>query len=198
MLNDWRKLEIEECEWTEDPRDYDETTKLCIREHRRYDFPNELDYSFEIVDEWYEWYDDPYYKNRYDEEIAKLEWYYIFPLDCYEHSGISFSLSGTGMQCQFDTSKNCWFIAVPKKDKLPNENIWSERSEEEARNIAKQAINTYNRYLNNECYKRTTYTPEKWTNEKWESKIEWAFEDSCTEYEDVDWILDEFSDFISE
>lgn len=44
---------------------------MCIREHRHYIFPNELDYDFDSA----------------AEDADKLyDQYYIFELDCYIHS----------------------------------------------------------------------------------------------------------------
>lgn len=63
----------------QDPRDWDNISKICIRKHRNYTFPNELGYNF---------------SDEYDEEdlhnIEIAEKYYIFELDSYEHWGITF------------------------------------------------------------------------------------------------------------
>ena len=172
LLNDWRKLEIKDWEWYDDPRKmWDYLTKLCIREHRRYDYPNELDYDFDC-------------------KINNLtDIYYVFPLDCYEHSGIVFSLAWKGMQCQFDTASNVWFMAVPKE--YDGKTI----TEEEAEKIVISEIKEYNQYINNECYRYETYTPEVWTNSKGELKTDRELQDACDQYLDEDDILSEFEKY---
>lgn len=118
-------------EGVESPRNWWDSTKFCIRPHRRYNFPNELNYDWDSA----------------AEDAGKLyEEYWIFELDCYIHSGITFSLSGSGTQCQFDTSKNCGFIAVPKTIE------WATYSEEEAKRLASSDLETYNQWLNWEVY----------------------------------------------
>lgn len=118
-------------EYVDSPRNWWDSTKFCIRPHRRYNFPNELNYDWDSA----------------AEDAGKLyEEYYIFELDCYIHSGITFSLSGCGIQCRFDTSKNCGFIAVPKTIE------WAVYSEEEAKRLASSALETYNQWLNWEVY----------------------------------------------
>lgn len=178
MLSDGRRLSIGYDDEPYNPREDDNMGKLCLREHRRYKFPNELDFDFNIENE-----------NDDDESIEALEKnYWMFRLDCYEHSWISFSLSWQGMQCRFDTSNNCGFIAIPK--------TWDWKvfdiSENEAKNIAEQEIKIYNQYLNWEVYRRITEKPVKRTSEDGQEKIEREFEDGCWWYYDEKDILDEF------
>lgn len=182
MLSDGRRLAIGYEEYSESPRERDNTGKLCLREHRRYKFPNELDFDFNLENE-----------NDDDESIEALEKnYWIFRLDCYEHSWISFSLSWQGMQCKFDTSNNVWFIAIPKwEDKITGA---VHNTQEEAKKIAEAEIKTYNQYLNGEVYRRTTEKPVKRTSEDWQEKIEREYEDGCWWYYDEKDILDEFKD----
>lgn len=180
MLSDGRRLTIGYEEDSESPRERDNTGKLCLREHRRYKFPNELDFDF---------CSDP---EDTDEKTIRetLEHrYHIFWLDCYEHSWILFSLSWQCMQCRFDTSNNVWFIAIPKKD---DSNPSIENSYEEAKKIAEAEIKTYNQYLNWEVYRRITEKPVKRTSEDGQEKIEREYEDGCGWYYDESCILDEF------
>lgn len=145
QLSDDKYVDINYDEFWDDPREWGQSTKMCIRKHRNYTFPNELDYNFDCAD------DDTIYGTREDwteftvaeNEEDKLKWYHVFSLDCYEHWQISFSLSWTWMQCRWDTSKDCWFIAVPISQ-YPDS--W------DARSIAKQDIKIYNQYLNGEVY----------------------------------------------
>lgn len=97
-LDDNHYVDVVYDENPDSPRNWDHSSKLCIREHRRYSFPNELQINFEDEEDF----------------LDKTVGYHVFWLDCYEHSGIQFSLSGEGMQCRFDTSRKCGFIAVPK------------------------------------------------------------------------------------
>lgn len=182
MLSDGRRLSIGYDDEPYNPREDDNVGKLCLREHRRYNFPNELDYDWDDMDDGgMDWV-----------EMSNLmKEYYIFRLDCYEHSGISFSLAGQGMQCRFDTSNNVWFIAIPKKD---DSNPRIENSYEEAKKIAEAEIKTYNQYFNGEVYRRTTEKPIKRTSEDGQEKIEREFEDGCWWYYDEKDILDEFKD----
>jgi hypothetical protein len=71
------KLVIEYDEYAESPRERGTNSKLCIREHRRYNFPNEMNWD-----------------RASDEDPRQhLDTYHVFFLDCYEHSSITFSLS---------------------------------------------------------------------------------------------------------
>ncbi len=71
ILNNGNRLDICHDEDMQSPREWDNVGKLCIREHRRYNFPNELDYDFDSAGE--------------DAEIL-YNTYYIFDLDMYEHT----------------------------------------------------------------------------------------------------------------
>lgn len=147
------RVEIDYDHFAESPREYSEWSYLCIRKHRNYTFPNELDFDFEWVDSMDMLTEEednilPMNNDRWDlierrvndklielaEAEAKEKWLELFWLDCYEHSGISFSLAGEGMQCRFDTSGKCGFIIA--------------ESEEQAR----AEIKEYNQYINWECY----------------------------------------------
>lgn len=166
------------------PRSRDNLWKLCIREHRRYIFPNELDFDFDVSN-------DDYITQM--QELDKK--YYMFDLDCYEHSSISFSLSWKGMQCKFDTSKWCWFIAIPKEYDWYNLDEWSESkhkkekiqiTKEEAERIASGEIKTFNQYLNGEVFAAIVEAKETRTNSKWETKEEREEQDSCWWYYDIE------------
>ena len=117
------KVEIDYAEFVDSPREYNELSKLCIRKHRNYNFPNELGFDFDAFDDWE-------MELPVLEENQKLFW-----LDFYEHSGISFSLAGQGMQCKFDTSWKCGFIICENEEQ------------------AKAEIKEYNQWLNWDCYR---------------------------------------------
>lgn len=81
---------------SESPRAWDNISKLCIREHRRYNFPNELEINFDDLssEDAYETDDNgDTIETLRQHELKKFDGYHVFWLDCYEHSGIAFSLS---------------------------------------------------------------------------------------------------------
>lgn len=124
-------LEIDYDFFADSPRDSDDLTKFNIRKHRRYDFPEEFSFDWE----------------NQKEEVKRLSKdYHIFFLDCYEHSGITFSLMWTWMQCAFDTARNCWCIIVPNDVEHNN-----------AREIVESELKQYNQYLNWEIYMFSLY-----------------------------------------
>jgi len=178
MLDNWNRLSIFQDEDSPDPREWDNIWKLCIREHRNYDFPNELNFDFSLTVN----------EKGFIGWEKELEDYYIFALDCYEHSWISFSLSWQGMQCQFDTSKDCGFIAIPKEF----EGI--KYTEIEAQKIAEDEIKTFNKYMNWETYWRVLEKKVQWTSEDWRTEDRWEQEDSCRWYFELDDIVNEFKD----
>jgi len=143
QLDNYTYVNISYDEFSDSPRDWDNIWKLCIRKHRRYTFPNELDYCFECEDSDEIYSDDDNWNivtvAQHEEEM--LIWYRIYDLDSYEHSWIVFSLAWTWMQYNFETSRWCWFIAIP--------NIYESS---EAREIAQSEISIYNSYLNWEVY----------------------------------------------
>lgn len=161
-------------EWAEwyDPRtEQDNIGKICIRKHRDYRFPNELDFDFDAYDE---------------DEIKIPENYYIFRLDCYEHGQIVFSFAGEWMQCRRDTTNHCGFIAVPIE--------W--RTRDEAREIAKQELKEFNQYNNWEIYGYTVYQKVLWTSETWEEKYEYETLDSCGWYFSIEEAKSDAEDYI--
>ncbi len=107
----------------------EEYSILCIREHRHYNFTNELNFDFDGDDA--------------ETGMAKLEEdYHIFEIDMYEHGSIIFSLAGTWQNCRFDTSRGCGFIAISKKHHTP----------EQATKAAKAELSEYTAYCNWEVY----------------------------------------------
>ena len=179
ILNNGNRLDICHDEDMQSPREWDNVGKLCIREHRRYSFPNELDYDFDSAAE--------------DAEILYNN-YYIFDLDMYEHTGYSFSFSWQGMQCRFDTSSWIWFLAIPKGfDKLTGCNV---ENEAQAKEIATQELDVWNKYCNGEGYGFIEYKPVVWTSESGERCTEYeSTNNSCRWYYEVEDILSEFSKY---
>lgn len=191
LLNDGRKLSIYPDMDPQDPRERDNIGKLCVRKHRHYKFPNELDYDWDSA----------------EEDAGKLyEQYYIFELDCYEHTGICFSLAGQGMQCKFDTSKNCWFFAVPKaynsydwkqRDESTKKDNWEKvlLSQDEAMKVVKWELELWNKYLNWEVYWYVVEKKVKRTSEDWREEYERESEDSCRGFYELEDMLSEFKSF---
>ena len=66
-----------------------------------------------------------------------------FILSCYQHSGVVWSLKGSGPQCQFDTAQVAGILFVPR---VRGENL--EKRAERARDFLK----TYNAWCNGEVY----------------------------------------------
>ena len=132
------RLVISQDEYAESPRECEYTSKLVIQTHRQYSFPNELDFDFNNNS-----------KEEFNEFIQSQEKeYFIFSLDCYIHSGVSFSLSWEGIQCAFDTSNNCGYILIKKEENL---------TIEDARKDAEVQIEEYNAYLNGDIYSFILY-----------------------------------------
>ena len=69
---------------------------------------------------------------------------YAVVLDAYIHSGIALSVSGGGVQCQWDTSHNI-AVWVPDED-------CSIKSKKQAIKCAEQACNLFNQYANGDVY----------------------------------------------
>jgi len=150
----WLTYYVNQAEDTESPRNYADTeiTALCIREHRRYTFPNDLDFDFDNFDDWWQ-------SKEFEDLKVK---YYIFTVDMYEHWGIVFSLSWDWMQCRFDTSSDCWFIAISKKY----------YSKEDARKVAKSELEEYNARANG--YMMEWYV-DYWAVQAWENEYFWPY-----------------------
>ncbi len=94
---------------------------------------------------------------------------YAVPLDVYEHSGVSYSVSGEGMQCIFDTAKGG---AVWIPDKTLTEEIESmPESDRQAFVIdrARSACQEYTSWCNGDCYGVVidvyTFDGEQWISE---------------------------------
>jgi len=173
-------LQITRDESPQDPRENDNIWYIHIRNHRRYRFPEELAISW---DEWEE---------TIQELIALEKNFYVFSIDCYEHSSITFSISGTGTQCQFDTAKFVWVIAIPKSYNGYDIKEWNRSTnrdnpeakevivtEEEANQIAIGEINEYNQYINGEVYQFVLFDNDGDTI------------DSCSGFHDINDIKDQ-------
>ena len=202
VYTDWKYkaiVKIQEDWCYPHPRDdWDNVGKLVIREHRRYTFPNELNFRWDYFDN--DWEDSC--GDKVENQFEKIaENYYIFWIDMYEHSGIVFSMLGEGMNCRFDTSRGIGFRAIPKvyngydleeihktkyKPDEGNEYMPIEVTLEEAEDIARNELKEWNQYCSWEIYQYSVYKLTKWTSEKWEERYSWDYVDGCSWYYDED------------
>lgn len=81
---------------------------------------------------------------------------YAVPLDCYEHGGQVWSLSGTGTQCLFDTARGAG-VWVPddvlrgELDEIRRMN-GLDAARAKCAEFARQALESYNAWLSGDCY----------------------------------------------
>jgi hypothetical protein len=81
---------------------------------------------------------------------------YTVMLDCYEHGGQVWSVTGSGQQCLFDTARGAgvWVPDQCLREELDsiktNEGIDMARSK--AVEFARQALGSYNAWLAGDCY----------------------------------------------
>jgi hypothetical protein len=79
---------------------------------------------------------------------------YAIVLDVYQHSGITFSIQGEGMQCQFDTASG-GTVWVPTKDRVKEImrscNGWPV-TRTTLLDVCRQDLEYYNAYMNGEVY----------------------------------------------
>jgi hypothetical protein len=86
---------------------------------------------------------------------------YAVSLDVYEHSGISFSVSGEGMQCRWDTARG-GALWIPSDEEIENIKIVALRDNKDemlvAREFARGAAEEYTSWCNGDCYGVTVAT----------------------------------------
>lgn len=70
-----------------------------------------------------------------------------FILSCYEHSGISYSLKGEGMQCQWDTTGMAGILVWEERPEYMGAKNYVDRAQD-ARNFLEE----YNHWVNGHCY----------------------------------------------
>lgn len=83
---------------------------------------------------------NPHYANYMSgfdaDDYPEVEHWYV--LDVYEHGGIVYSLTGEGMQCQWDTARGGAILGITKCD--------------EPDNVARYLLKAINEYVNGEVY----------------------------------------------
>jgi hypothetical protein len=85
-------------------------------------------------------------------------------IDKYEHSGISYSVSGEGIQCRWDTS-HAWAVWLPNACLLEDLKRFKTAKTRRARciELARQACETFNAWANGDvyCIVKETYNHKK-------------------------------------
>ena len=127
---------------------HSDLVKIDVMPHRHYEFLHELDLKREYLTTEYE--EDDYYYEEWKAEQEKWkkinEEYYVFGLDFFEHSMISFSLVEKRRDIgyyEFDRTRNVGYIVV-KKDEL--------MSYSQAMKIAEETLEEYTNYCNWRIY----------------------------------------------
>ena len=142
------KLDFDEYYCYDDSDFDDELVKIDIMKHRRYDFKHDFDLKHEYLNETLD-EDDYYFEERREEQQKRTKIqkeYYVFWLDFFEHSAISFSLVKERQNIgyyEFDRTRNVGYIAVKKTD-------WIDYKR--AVEIAKERLEEYNNYINWRIY----------------------------------------------
>lgn len=73
-------------------------------------------------------------------------------IDKYEHSGISYSIHGEGIQCRWDTSST-WAVWLPNKCLLEElKDYKGKKRREKCIEYARQACETFNQWANGDVY----------------------------------------------
>lgn len=167
-----------------------ENIKLDIREHRRYNFEHDFWLNHEILDLDFTWeseedleYNSDY--EQYKEEIAKYkkiqEEYYVFGLDFFEHTTMSFSLTARREYLgyyEFDRSRDVWIIAV-KKDIA--------KDEKDAMEIAAKELEMYNARCNGWIYQYSLDEKEEYFSKDLHKKLtQYEYYDGCTGFLDFE------------
>ena len=166
---------IMESDFMESPREEYNIAEFTTREHRYYKLPKEFDFDWDAYD---------------DGDMENVEYmdrsYHLFFLDCYEHSGMCWSLCGEWMQCQFDTAKRAGLMRVDRNDV---------EDRKEALEIVKTELKRYNQRLNGEIYEWRMERLTKWTSEDGREREEREYLDSCGGFYDVKDAIDDAKTF---
>lgn len=139
-----RVLRIEQDGWADDPRSWDNMTKLiCF--HKRYNLGDKHTYSHQDYDGWDEMR-DAIIKN---EDVAIIE-----PLYLYDHSGITISTKPFG--CRWDSGQ-VGFVIVTKQAIRDGYNIKRVTKEykDKAHEVLLGEVDTYDKYISGEVYSFT-------------------------------------------
>lgn len=121
-------------------------------------------------------YEDPSKYRNNPGLRRKLERNLAFVLDCYEHGGVRWSMTGEGQQCQWDTSRGAGLLIWTGKPKDLSMDM------DQRLKSAKASLEEYNDWLNGQCF---------WYNLKRYISDEQPKEDvdSCGGFIGFDWLL---------
>jgi hypothetical protein len=122
-------LLIDQDEGAENPRMNSKSSLFFIHTQPRYSFPQEC-VAIRNKEEYTHW----------------NKTHFIFPLSCYEHSGISFSLCEK--MDNLHAIFNVGYILVPRENEQENPYTFND-----ARLIATAELEEYNQYLNGDVYR---------------------------------------------
>lgn len=139
-------VNVENSEWFESPREFDNLGKMVFH-HKRYDFPNEIEFDFESCNDWDKV--EKSIKKKFGPMIMKKVW-------LYDHSGFTFSTSSfygklPQGHAEFDSGV-VGFMFVTLKDIRKEYGKAGKKEIEKVSNILKNELSVYNKYVNNECY----------------------------------------------
>lgn len=192
-LIDFDKLQVRidyAGEFTEWEDFKNEDIKIDIREHRSYTFEHDFWLKHDILDLDFTWeseedleYDSDY--EQYKEEIAKYkkiqDEYYVFWLDFFEHTTMSFSLTARRENIgyyEFDRSRDVWIIAVKKE---------IAKDEHDAMEIASKELEMYNSRCNGWIYQYALDEKEEYFSKDLKRKLtQYEFYDGCTGFIDFE------------
>ena len=75
-------------------------------------------------------------------------------LDVYDHSGLAWSVSGSGMQCSWDTSHGAgvWLPDAEARHEIARRTAAGANRQAAALELAEQSIKTYNAWLAGDCW----------------------------------------------
>ncbi len=129
----------------------------------------EHDHDTENPNDWnidYQCYSSsPKHSNYKQDPKHNKETQDAYPLDCYQHGDIVWSLSGKGHQCDFDTARGVGVVIVPKGED------------------PQSTIDIMNQYLNGEIYQVCIQVE---THCKACDRSEWDMHDSCAGFYGVE------------
>ena len=144
LKKDNKVLKIFYDEDSESPREWDNLSKFVLN-HRRYNFPNELDINFDAFSNWEEI--SEYLKNELKALIIK-------PISMYDHSGISL---------YYDCVKSGWdsgqlgLICVTEEDILKEYGEVTEETLKKAEEVLKGEFENFKNYIENNVYRFELY-----------------------------------------
>jgi len=159
------KIKIRQCEYYESPNDWENPDMFLVYQHRDFTvkkdgFNPETIYHWAYAKNMVDSNDDP--NGNYQEEMdsyPELNYYWIFPVEAYIHSGISLSLFTGRKTCQWDSSVTGYILI--RRDILKDSSVNEEDlTLEEATKYGEGLIKTWNQYLSGEIYGFIVEKPE--------------------------------------